>query len=113
MTAARRSGPCEGEGRAVLRITQRWPIWGPTTNGAGLHEDGFGIWPDDDVKSPKGFAAWVHRRTRLVASARTIERHGGVLEGIRDTGHGPVRRYWIALDRRQGRAAMVIGSPPR
>ena len=34
-----------------------------------------------------------------VASARTIERNGGVLEEIRDTGHGPVRRYWIPLDR--------------
>jgi predicted acetyltransferase len=152
--------------------------WGP-----GLHEDGFGIWPDDDVESPDGFAAWVHQRTRLahpagtpcpaekhatlrwivtegqvlggialrhifdddighigygvrpsarrrglaswalgemltearaalgldrvlipcladnVASARTIERNGGVLEGIRDTEHGPVRRYWITLDR--------------
>ncbi|MFG2041675.1 GNAT family N-acetyltransferase [Dactylosporangium sp. NPDC048998] len=34
-----------------------------------------------------------------VASARTIERNGGVLEGSRDTGDGPVRRYWIALDR--------------
>ena len=33
------------------------------------------------------------------ASARTIERNGGLLEGIRDTEHGPVRRYWIALDR--------------
>ncbi len=34
-----------------------------------------------------------------IASARTIERTGGVLDGIRDTAHGPVRRYWIALDR--------------
>lgn len=34
-----------------------------------------------------------------IASARTIERNAGVLEGIRDTAHGPVRRYWIALDR--------------
>lgn len=32
-----------------------------------------------------------------VASARTIERNGDVLEGIRDGGQGPVRRYWIAL----------------
>jgi predicted acetyltransferase len=32
-----------------------------------------------------------------VASARTIEHHGGVLESTRDTGHGPMRRYWIAL----------------
>ena len=34
-----------------------------------------------------------------IASARTIERNGGVLEGIRDTGHSPVRRYWITLNR--------------
>lgn len=34
-----------------------------------------------------------------IASARTIERNGGVLDAIRDTEHGPVRRYWIALDR--------------
>ncbi|MFC7549977.1 GNAT family N-acetyltransferase [Plantactinospora sp. GCM10030261] len=34
-----------------------------------------------------------------VASARTIERNGGVLEGIRDTERGPVRRYWITLVR--------------
>ena len=32
-----------------------------------------------------------------VASAKTIERHGGVLEGIRDTEHGLARRYWITL----------------
>jgi predicted acetyltransferase len=30
-----------------------------------------------------------------LASARTIERNGGVLEGI----PGPRRRYWITLDR--------------
>jgi predicted acetyltransferase len=35
-----------------------------------------------------------------VASARTVEHNGGVLEGIRDAGHGPTKRYWIALDRR-------------
>jgi predicted acetyltransferase len=29
------------------------------------------------------------------ASARTIGHHGGVLEDIRDTEHGPMRRYWI------------------
>jgi predicted acetyltransferase len=33
-----------------------------------------------------------------VASARTIEHHGGVLEDIRDTGTEKVRRYWIDLD---------------
>ena len=32
-----------------------------------------------------------------VASSRTIERCGGVLEGILDTDLGPARRYWITL----------------
>ncbi|MGW1409650.1 GNAT family N-acetyltransferase [Streptomyces sp. NPDC002403] len=31
------------------------------------------------------------------ASAKTIERHGGVLEGISDTGSGAARRYWIEI----------------
>ncbi|WP_406080724.1 GNAT family N-acetyltransferase [Micromonospora sp. NBC_00858] len=153
--------------------------WGP-----GLHEDGFGLRPSDEVRSPDEFAAWVGRladesdpakplaagqvrctyrwivegdevlggialrhglddyllrvaghigygirpsarRRGLatwalgrmldearalgldqvlvtcavdnVASARTIEHHGGVLEDIRDTEHGAVRRYWIKL----------------
>ena len=34
-----------------------------------------------------------------VASARTIERHGGVLEDVRDTELGPARRYWIRTPR--------------
>jgi len=32
-----------------------------------------------------------------VASTRTIERNGGVLECIRNGTHGAVRRYWIKL----------------
>jgi len=142
--------------------------WGP-----GLHEDGFGLAPTDEVDSPTGFAAWVARladqsdqatcrwivegdqvlggialrhefndyvqwaghvgfgirptarrrglgawalgqmidearvldmdrvlvvcATRNVASARTIERCGGVFEEVRDTEHGPVGRYWITV----------------
>ncbi|MFG2100945.1 GNAT family N-acetyltransferase [Micromonospora echinaurantiaca] len=31
------------------------------------------------------------------ASARTIERCGGVLEGVGETRFGPARRYWIVL----------------
>lgn len=31
------------------------------------------------------------------ASRRTIERHGGVLEDVRDTDEGVKRRYWIPL----------------
>ncbi|GAA3474089.1 GNAT family N-acetyltransferase [Nonomuraea roseola] len=152
--------------------------WGP-----GVHEDGFGLLPSDEVDSPDGFAAWVARladesdpakavgagqvrctyrwivegdlvlggialrhgfndfvlraghigygvrpsarRRGLatwalgrmldeawalgldrvlivcevdnVASAKTIERHGGTLEDTRDTGNGDVRRYWIKI----------------
>ncbi|MFD2470981.1 GNAT family N-acetyltransferase [Amycolatopsis silviterrae] len=32
-----------------------------------------------------------------LASAKTIEHAGGVLEELRQTDHGPVRRYWISL----------------
>jgi predicted acetyltransferase len=142
--------------------------WGP-----GLHEDGFGLAPTDEVDSPAGFAAWIARlvdeseratcrwiveddqvlggivlrhdfddyvqwaghigfgirasarrrglaswalgrmldEARVlgmdrvlvvcaadnVASAKTIERLGGLLEEVRDTGLGPARRYWITL----------------
>ena len=152
--------------------------WGP-----GVHEDGFGLRPSDEVDSPAGFAAWVtrladqsdpaqaveagqvhctwrwiveadrvldeialrheltdrlmllghigygirpaERRRGLatwalgrmldearglgldrvlivceasnVASAKTIEHHGGVLEDIQDTEHGTIRRYWIKI----------------
>jgi len=37
--------------------------WGP-----GLHEDGFGIGPDDDVSSADGFATWVSRLRSLPAA---------------------------------------------
>jgi predicted acetyltransferase len=154
----------------TVRLHSAWleahAEWGP-----GLHEDGFGLGPSDEVDSPAGFAAWVarladHRCTyrwivesdrvlggialrhgssdyvwwaghigygirpsarrrglatwalgrmldearvlglgRLLAvcavdnvvSAKTIERCGGVFEGIRDTKFGPARRYWIEL----------------
>ncbi|WBB65911.1 GNAT family N-acetyltransferase [Micromonospora sp. WMMD812] len=154
--------------------------WGP-----GVHEDGFGLRPSDEVDSPAGFATWVRRLTEAsdparpldagsvhctyrwiveddqvlgaialrhgendfvrrvghigygvrpsarrrglaawalgrmlaearelgldrvlivcaadnLASAKTIERHGGVLEGIQDTEIGAVRRYWVDVQR--------------
>ena len=37
--------------------------WGP-----GLHEDGFGVGPDDDVEGAGGFAAWVSRLRSLPAA---------------------------------------------
>jgi predicted acetyltransferase len=160
----------------VVRLHAAWlearADWGP-----GVHEDGFGLRPSDEVESPDGFAAWVTRlndqsdpakplepgrvhctyrwiveddrvlgaialRHELngfghigygirpsarrrglatwalgrilgearslgldrvlvicavdnLASARTIEHQGGVLDEIRDTELGVVRRYWI------------------
>jgi predicted acetyltransferase len=32
-----------------------------------------------------------------IASAKTIERHGGRLEDVRATGPGAVRRYWVEI----------------
>ncbi|GAA0793816.1 GNAT family N-acetyltransferase [Spirilliplanes yamanashiensis] len=153
--------------------------------GRGVHQDGSGLRPGDEVDSPAGFAAWVAKLRRLgdesvpppegwvhaafwwiagddgallgaislryslndflldagghigygvrpsargrgvatwalgavlaaargrglgrvlvtcdetnPASARVIERHGGVLEDVRDTVLGRTRRYWITL----------------
>lgn len=73
---------------------------------------GFGIRPSE---RGRGLATWALRqmldeartlgRARLLvvcavdnaASARTIERCGGVFEGVADTRLGLVRRYWIDL----------------
>jgi predicted acetyltransferase len=167
----------------TVRLRAAWLAardeWGP-----GVHQDGSGLEPSDDVDSADGFAAWVSRladqsdpakpldadqvhatyrwiveddqvlgsialRHELndfgrriaghigysirpsarrrglatwalgqildqarglgldrvliacgvdnVASAKIIEHHGGVLEGIRDTELGTLRRYWIKL----------------
>lgn len=42
--------------------------WGP-----GVHEDGFGLRPSDEVDSPAGFAAWVARLTDRSDPARPVE----------------------------------------
>jgi predicted acetyltransferase len=166
----------------TIRLHAAWLAahaeWGP-----GLHEDGFGLGPSDEVDSSTGFAVWVARLTgqsdpakanaagnarctyrwivesdcvlggialrhgssdyiqwaghigygirpsargrglatwamgRMldqarvlgldrvlavcavdnVASVKTIERCGGLFEGIRDTKFGPTRRYLIEL----------------
>ncbi|GAA3991011.1 GNAT family N-acetyltransferase [Allokutzneria multivorans] len=70
---------------------------------------GFGVIPS---ARRRGLASWALRlvldearahgisrvlivcATDNTASAKTIERAGGVFETIRDTEHGPVRRYW-------------------
>jgi predicted acetyltransferase len=73
---------------------------------------GYGIRPS---ARRRGLAAWALGRTlgeaRAVgldralvvcavdnhASVKTIERCGGIFEGIRDSKFGPVRRYWVSL----------------
>jgi hypothetical protein len=42
--------------------------WGP-----GLHEDGFGVGPLDDVDSPIGFAAWVTRLAKAPDPSKPVE----------------------------------------
>ncbi|MHA7174081.1 GNAT family N-acetyltransferase [Arthrobacter monumenti] len=53
--------------------------WGP-----GLHEDGFGLLPNDDVSSPAGFAAWIGRLSEESehCTHRWIVEGGQVLGGI-------------------------------
>ena len=53
--------------------------WGP-----GLHEDGFGLAPRDEVDSPEGFAAWIARLAAESehATCRWIVEDDRVLGGI-------------------------------
>ncbi|MCA2212072.1 GNAT family N-acetyltransferase [Jidongwangia harbinensis] len=73
---------------------------------------GYGVRPSARRRGLAGYALGVvlgHARERGLdrvlitchetneGSRRTIERHGGVLEDVRDTELGRTRRYWIAL----------------
>ncbi|MEU5907093.1 GNAT family N-acetyltransferase [Micromonospora sp. NPDC047527] len=51
--------------------------WGP-----GLHEDGFGLGPSDEVDSPAGFAAWVAQLAEHRCTYRWIVEGDHVLGGI-------------------------------
>jgi predicted acetyltransferase len=51
--------------------------WGP-----GLHEDGFGLAPTDEVTSPDGFAGWVKRIGSEAATYRWMVEGDQVLGGI-------------------------------
>lgn len=88
--------------------------WGP-----GVHEDGFGLLPTDDVDSPAGFAAWVDRLAgeRERCTYRWIVEGGQVLGGIalRHEGHDLAPRaghigYGIRPSvRRRGLATWALG----
>jgi predicted acetyltransferase len=109
---------------AADRVTCRWIVAdGQVLGGIALRHDdndhvqwaghiGFGVRPS---ARRRGLAAWALARileqarsrgmARVllvcaadnVASAKTIERAGGVFEEVRDTEYGPARRYWITL----------------
>jgi predicted acetyltransferase len=69
--------------------------WGP-----GLHEDGFGLRPSDEVVSPGGFAAWVARLTGEPDPAQPA-----------DVGKHRCMYRWIAeRDRVLGGIALRYGS---
>jgi RimJ/RimL family protein N-acetyltransferase len=51
--------------------------WGP-----GLHEDGFGLLPTDEVGSPTGFATWIARLAAESGICRWIVEGDQVLGGI-------------------------------
>jgi predicted acetyltransferase len=65
--------------------------WGP-----GQHEDGFGLRPSDEVRSPAGFAAWLTRLAGQPELAKGADRHRSlyrwIVEGDRVLG-GIALRY--------------------
>ncbi|WP_245240280.1 GNAT family N-acetyltransferase [Streptomyces erythrochromogenes] len=65
--------------------------------GTGLHEDGFGLGPSDEVESPEGFAAWV----ALLAGASGAKAAG--------TDHGCTYRWIVEGDRVEGGIALRHG----
>lgn len=68
--------------------------WGP-----GLHEDGFGLSPSDEVASAEGFAAWVADLTERSDPASTT-----------DVGQPRVLSWWVVEDARVlGGAALRVG----
>lgn len=97
------------DGRVLGGIALRWQFDGKPPP---MGHIGFGLRPS---ARGRGVAAWALRgmlgvartaglrrvmlmcATTNTASARTIERGGGVLTEVIDTPSGPARRYWIIL----------------
>ncbi|MFE5207787.1 GNAT family N-acetyltransferase [Streptomyces sp. NPDC056600] len=122
---AAESFPAVGPDEAARTVcVYRWIVeGGQVLGGIALrqgHDDhilqfghiGYGIRPSSRRRGLAGWAlgrmlgeAWKLGMERVLlvcerdnlASARTIERIGGVFEGIRETEDGPVRRYWFRL----------------
>ncbi|MDO9377410.1 MAG: GNAT family N-acetyltransferase [Nocardioidaceae bacterium] len=99
------------DGDVLAGVALRHELDGRTRS---LGHVGFGVRPS---ARGRGVASWALGRTlglardlglssvalvcdvRNVASARTIERAGGVLVSVDDTRHGRTRRYEVGLDR--------------
>lgn len=76
--------------------------WGP-----GVHEDGFGLLPTDDVESPAGFEAWVSRLAddevpTLGAAGRTRCTYRWIVEGDQILGGIALRHDSNEIVRRAG-----------
>jgi predicted acetyltransferase len=63
--------------------------------GPGLHEDGFGLRPSDEVDTAAGFAAWVARLTAQEDTAKPVEA-GRVPSQVPSQVHCTYR--WIVAD---------------
>jgi predicted acetyltransferase len=114
------SDPAKPPDDGRVHCTYRWIVEGDRVLGGialrheliDLGHIGYGIRPS---APRRGLATWALGRmlseARLlgldrvliicavdnIASTKTIERQGGVLEGIRDTELGAARRYWIRI----------------
>ncbi|WP_122977637.1 GNAT family N-acetyltransferase [Actinoplanes teichomyceticus] len=121
---AKQSDPAETIDVGRHRCTYRWIVDGDRVLGGIALRDGdddyvswaghvgYGIRPS---ARRRGLATWALGRMlnearawgldRILAvcavdnaaSIKTIEHGGGVFEGVRDNGTGPLRRYWITL----------------
>ncbi|MFC4019251.1 GNAT family N-acetyltransferase [Micromonospora sp. GCM10011542] len=119
------SDPAQPLDAGLVRCTYRWIVEGDrVVGGIALRHElddfllrvaghiGYGIRPS---ARGRGLATWALGRmlgeakgvgldrvlitcaVDNVASAKTIEHHGGVLEDVRDTELGLVRRYWVQV----------------
>ena len=84
--------------------------------GAGLHEDGFGLWATDDVATDQGFAAWLarlHGRSDRATFFWIVERdevQGGIVLRHHGDDHAGHIGYGIRPSARgRGLASWALG----
>jgi len=77
--------------------------WGP-----GVHEDGFGLLPGDDVGTPAGFRAWVDRLRQQSAPAQGSATYWWVAEGDAVVGAIALRRELDDVSLRLGQVGYGV-----